>query len=448
MNITAVLERADGFISASRVRRWCVPMLATQLILFVICVLGTHGMLVTLRYPATSDFVSFYAAGTLANGPHPDLVYDRVAHYAAEQAATQSGIQYFYFFYPPVFLLICATLATLPYSCALVLFDVVTVMACILTLRAIIRMPGKPWLLPILSFSPAIWCLGFGQNSFLTAALFGSGTLLLQSRRPIAAGLVLACLCYKPHTGLLIPLALAASGSARAIVSATGGVLLLGGASVLAFGSASWLGFLHAIVHAQDDFSSGQISSFNCSASVYGAASMLGASHAAAHIIEAVIGIVVTLAVLHSWSRKDLDGTHNALLISGTILVMPVVLFYDIVLLLVASAWLHHAARMTGNVPGERAGLAVLWLLSLACYPAAGALHLPVACICATGIFVLTLLRQYRSLFFTNTKHVSASFAIGGSGNLLLPWHHRSNENLGSLTSSTGTASCSPSPGP
>ena len=429
MTVTAILERADGFISASRIRRWCIPLLATQLILFVICVLGTHGMLVKLQSPATSDFVSFYAAGTLANGPHPAMVYDRVAHYAAEQAATQQGIQYFYFFYPPVFLLVCAFLAKFPYSYALVLFDLATAVACMLTLRAIVRRPGRPWLLPALSFSPAIWCLGFGQNSFLTAALFGSGTLLLQSRRPVAAGLVLACLCYKPHTGLLIPLALTASGSARAIVSATSGVLLLVGTSVLAFGGASWLGFLQAITYAQDEFSSGQISSFGCSASVYGAASMLGFSHAAAHVIEAVVGLLVVLAVLQSWSQKDLDGTRYSLLISGTILVMPVVLFYDIVLLLVAAAWLYHAAKTSGEVPGERAGLALVWLLGLACYPTAGAIHVPLACACATGIFVLALARQHRALLFTNMKHIPASLAIGGSGNLLLPRNQHSYEN-------------------
>lgn len=417
-----LLERADALVSAARVQRWCAAFLAVQVILFVICVLGTHGVFGPLDRPVTTDFASFYAAGTLASGSHPALVYDRLAHYAAEQAVTQPGIQYLYFFYPPVFLLLCSLLARLPYLFAFVLFEALTLTACLLTLRAIIGGPMRSWLLPSLSFAPAIWCVALGQNSFLTAALFGYGTLLLHSRRPVAAGLVLACLCYKPHTGLLVPVALAACGSTRAIVGAAVGVVLLVAASALAFGNASWTGFLHAIVQAQGKFSVGKISLFIDTASIYGAASMLGAGHALSHFIQIMVGALVVACVFQSWRREDRGGARHALLISGTILVMPVALFYDMVLLLVASAWLHRAASTTGIVPGERAGLALVWFAGLFLHPIAGALHLPLACAGAAGIFVLALVRVHRtpiSLRFGNYK--AARVDLGRSDVLVLP---------------------------
>ena len=397
MSFVVLANKADHLITPARIRRWCAALLATQIILFITFVLGTHGLLVSLDHPGTSDFVSFYAAGTLANGPDPALVYDQTAHYAAERAATQPDIPYFYFFYPPVFLLLCSLLARLPYLYAFLLFQTLTVTACLLTLRVIVNSISKLWLLPVLSFGPVIWCIGFGQNSFLTAALFGGGTLLLHSRRPVLAGFILACLCYKPHTSLLIPVALMASGSARAIVSTTVGVLLLFIVSVLAFGEATWCVFLHALSNARSEFSAGQIAPFGYTASIYGAASMLGAGQGVACFIQIGISILVVAGVGRSWFRKHADGTHYALLISGTILVMPVVLFYDTVLLLVASAWLYHAARITGNVPGERIGLALIWLVSLTCYPIANAIHLPVACACAVGVFALALVRDHRS---------------------------------------------------
>ena len=417
MSFMVFVNKADSLITPARIQRWCTALLATQILLFATFVLGTHGFLVSLDHPATSDFVSFYAAGTLANGVHPALVYNQLAHYAAERAATQPGIPYFYFFYPPVFLLLCSVLARLPYVCAFIVFQTLTITACLMTLRAIIGSPSRLWLLPVLSFAPAIWCVGFGQNSFLTAALFGGGTLLLHTRRPTLGGLVLACLCYKPHTGLLIPIALMAKGSTRAFISATIGVLLLITASVLAFGEAPWFSFMRVFIESRSEFSAGRISPFGYTASIYGAASMLGAGRAVACFIQIAAGILVSAFVYRSWFHGHADGTHYALLISGTILVMPVVLFYDIVLLLVAAAWLYHAAKLTGDAPGERIALALIWLLGLTCYPIASTIHLPIACACATGVFILALARDHRLFIvriFTKNKPYAAHNEVDG----------------------------------
>ena len=421
MSLMVLVSKADYLITPARIRRWCAALLASQIALFMIFVLGTHGLLVSLDHPGTSDFVSFYAAGTLANGPHPELAYDQLAHYAAERTATRPDIPYFYFFYPPVFLLVCSLLARVPYIWAFLIFQIVTVAACLMMLRAIIAVPSRLWLLPVLSFAPVIWCMGFGQNSFLTAALFGGGTLLLHLRRPILAGLVLACLCYKPHTGLLIPIALMAGRSTRAVIATTFGVLLLIIVSIVAFGEAPWFSFLHALIRSRSDFTSGQISPFGYSANVYGALSMLGLSQTIAGPAQIVISILVAACVGRSWFIRRADGAGYALLISGTVLVMPVVLFYDIVLLLVASAWLYHAARITGDIPGERIGLASVWLMGLICYPMASAIHLPVACACATGIFALALARDYRSPIvhiFTKNKLCIGHNEVSGKAHL------------------------------
>src|SRR5258707_2608398 len=78
-------------------------------------VAGTHGLIVPLAGPTSTDFVSFYAAGALADAGTPELAYDQTAHDAAEQRATAAGIEYRFFYYPPVFLLLCAALDRLPY---------------------------------------------------------------------------------------------------------------------------------------------------------------------------------------------------------------------------------------------------------------------------------------------------------------------------------------------
>jgi hypothetical protein len=77
---------------------------------FLFLVAGTHGLIVPLAGPTSTDFVSFYAAGALADAGTPELAYDQAAHDAAEQRATAAGVEYRFFYYPPVFLLLCAAL--------------------------------------------------------------------------------------------------------------------------------------------------------------------------------------------------------------------------------------------------------------------------------------------------------------------------------------------------
>ncbi len=85
---------------------------------WVICPSG--GVDPTGKPPGT-DFVSSWTASELALRHAPAAVYDMAAHHAAQTALFgQAASRYTAFFYPPVFLLICLPLATVPYLAALV----------------------------------------------------------------------------------------------------------------------------------------------------------------------------------------------------------------------------------------------------------------------------------------------------------------------------------------
>ena len=86
-------------------------LLCLELGFFAFLVAGAHGAIVPLDRASSTDFVSFYAAGVLAQAGTPWLAYDQAAHFAAEQAAAGAGIAYNYFYYPPIFLTVCAQLA-------------------------------------------------------------------------------------------------------------------------------------------------------------------------------------------------------------------------------------------------------------------------------------------------------------------------------------------------
>src|ERR1051326_2452390 len=115
--------RWSAWLTRKRVGIGAAILLALQLAGFLFIVAGTHGWIVPLPRPTTTDFVSFYAAGTLANEGHPALAYDYPAHLAAEERVTGPGIKYQFFNYPPVFILLCALLSRLPYLVAFILFE-------------------------------------------------------------------------------------------------------------------------------------------------------------------------------------------------------------------------------------------------------------------------------------------------------------------------------------
>ena len=112
---TAVARLRNGdWLDRRRMRLFAAVLLAAQIGFFLFVVAGTHGWIVTLTGPTTTDFVSFYAAGVLADTGTPALAYHQAAHLAAEENVTAAGIQYQFFYYPPVYLILCAVLAQLP----------------------------------------------------------------------------------------------------------------------------------------------------------------------------------------------------------------------------------------------------------------------------------------------------------------------------------------------
>ena len=245
--------KSGDWLTRKRVMTYSGIALGLELIAFLFLIAGTHGWVVPLDKPNASDFVSFYAAGELANAGTPEAAYLQPEHFAAEQRASEPGVSYVFFFYPPVFLLLCAPFARLPYLPAFLLFEGSSLIFCLFAVKRILAEKGWAWLLPVLAF-PAIFInLGLGQNAFLTAALFGGGTLLVD-RRPFLAGVLFGALCYKPHLGLLIPVALLAAGRWRSIAGAAGSAATLIALSAVIFGWRTWHEFLKAIGGAQSTY--------------------------------------------------------------------------------------------------------------------------------------------------------------------------------------------------
>jgi alpha-1,2-mannosyltransferase len=362
-------------LDSRRVSRLCGILLAFEIALFLFLAAGTYGLIVPLPKPTSTDFVSFYAAGGLADAGTPELAYNRDAHYAAEERATEPGIVYNFFYYPPVFLLLCGALARLPYLIAFVVFEATIFGFYLLVLRSILGVRCVAILVPLLAFPPVLWTIGLGQNGFLTAGLFGAATLLID-RRPAIAGLLFGALCVKPHFALLVPVALAAGGRWRAFAAAFACAATLCLLSLVVFGWPTWHAFLTAVTGSQAVYASGRIP-FSGFVTPFGAAMLLGATGTLAGIVQAGATVAAAGFVAWVWRRGLPLPIRAASLVSATLVAVPLALFYDLVLAGIASAWLLRGEAKYCLPEWGKVALAALYVLSLNPRGIAAHLHFP-----------------------------------------------------------------------
>lgn len=368
-------------------------LLATQTLVFGFLIAVSYGLIVPQAKPLSTDFVSFYAAGRLAATGWPELAYDQSAHYEAEQDATETGIAYQYFFYPPVFLLLCSALSRLPYLAAYVVFQAATLTFYLIVIRGILKEAGSAWLIPVLAFPAVFWTLGYGQNAFLTAALFGGATLLLD-KRPIAAGILFGMLCYKPHFGLLVPLALAAGRQWKAFVAAAVSVAGWIAISLAVFGWATWHAYLTAF------FSSGEISDyglvhFNPAGfiSLFSAVRLAGFSAGLAHAVQLAATAFAVVFVCWIWWQDCSLPVRSAALAAGTLIAVPFAVLYDLMLATIAMAWLVRTGGERGFLRYEKPVIAGIYLIPLMALHVGTALRIPLGPLPAVALAALCMVR-------------------------------------------------------
>jgi Glycosyltransferase family 87 len=272
---------------------------------------------------------------------------------------------------------LCSALSRLPYLAAYFVFEAVTLLLYLIVIRGILREPGSTWLIPVLAFPAVFWTLGYGQNAFLTAALFGGATLLIDER-PIAAGLLFGMLCYKPHFGLLVPVALAAGRRWKTLATAAAFVTGLVVISLALFGGETWRAYMVAF------FGSGQMSDyglvhFNPAGfiSLFSAARLAGLSAGLAHTVQLTATAAAMLFVAWVWRRNCTLPVRSAALAAGTLIAIPFAVLYDLMLSTIAMAWLTRAGRQNGVRPFDKPIIAGIYLIPLLSLHVGIAFHLP-----------------------------------------------------------------------
>jgi hypothetical protein len=311
--------------------------------------------------PIATDFVNVWAAGRQALAGVPAAAYEAALHKAAEATAVGHDFEGEYpWLYPPTFLFVAVFLALLPYAMAAAAWLALTFSAYLVVVRAIIR--HRADILLACAYPGLLANAVVGQNGFLSAALLG-GALLLLPARPLIAGSLIGLLAFKPHLGILLPAVLVAGGYWRAIAAAAATLGLLALLSWAAFGLDAWTAFFQSLpVASQSTLDQGR-AEWGKLQSAYGLVRMMGGTSAIAWGVQGVLAGAVAIALATLWRSRTAFDLKAAALAIGTIMVVPYIFLYDLVILAVAMAFLLRACGEAGPTQGEMRALALAGLL-------------------------------------------------------------------------------------
>lgn len=356
-------------------------------------VLSGHGMADPMGRPVGTDFLRLWTASyALLNGEER-AIYQPDAFFALERAVTQPPTPDFYpWNYPPSSFLIVYPLALLPY---LQSFAVWLALGLAGYLAALWRIFPKPLTLWVgLAFPAVFWTVTHGQTSFLTTSFFCWGLLQLR-RRPVLAGILFGVLTFKPHLGLLLPVALVAGGHWRAIIAAAFTAILSAAASVALFGTGVWADFLASTTGTRSMLESGMnFGHYYKMQSVFAAARLLGLSMPVAYSLQAVAAFGAAGALVWVWRRPTGDPEmKNAALMAATPLSTAFIFDYDLMLLAPPIAWLARKGVTGTPLPYERTILVAAFLAPFVSRVVGMHTHLLLAPICIAALLVVIFRR-------------------------------------------------------
>lgn len=383
-----------GWIDKERVTNYPRMFVVLYIVAIFLVLFTSHDMIDFTGKNIGTDFMDVWSAGKMALEKRPAEVYDYQKHMDVQMGALPwpkgKEIPFYGWHYPPVFLMVAAVLAMLPYGLALALWVFATLPAYIAAIRAIL--PGREPMMAALAFPGVFVTMGHGQNGFLTAGLFG-GALVLLEKRPYVAGVLFGLMCYKPQLGLLIPIALLCCGCWRAIFSAGLTVVLVSALSCILFGVETWQAFIDSFGLTRTVVLEAGSTGWEKIQSIFSAVRMLGGGVELAYAAQGIFALAAAGAVIWTWRSKAGMELKSAALVTASLMVTPYVLDYDLVLLALPVAWIAALGLKNGFLPWEKITLFAVFVLPLLSRMLGQYLHIPVAPLVMAGLLWVVVRR-------------------------------------------------------
>jgi hypothetical protein len=347
----------------------------------------THGVMDETGEQLARDFINYWTGARLAIAGKAALAYDTTAYHDYQRALVGALSDFRMYSYPPTTMLLTLPLAWLSFVPALAVWTVAGWAACAALLSRIV---GWRWGVMAAIAAPAAFVnVASGQNGHFSAALLCGGLIFLE-RRPLLAGLLFGCLCYKPQMGVMLPIALAVGGHWRAFVATGATAAALAAASLLAIGPEAWAGFFNQTILQRALMELGD-TLWPRMPTTFAMARMTGGGTTLAYAAQIVSGAGAALAVALVWRSEASMAVKAAALTTATFLATPYAWDYDLVGLTFAAAWMAIEGTRRGFLPWEKFALAMLVVMPVMVGSLAKGIHVqlgPVVLWIALGLIV------------------------------------------------------------
>lgn len=291
--------------------------------------------------------------------------------------------------YPPFYDFAIFWLAALPYAPAYVLWCAGTFLPLGVLMWRVAPRRETLWLLA--AFPGTYMNLAYGQNGFLTALFLGGGLVLI-TRRPIAAGILIGLLTFKPHLGILIPLALICARQWTVLFSAAATTMMISAASLVVFGLEPWTAFMDNLIGAAARTSEG-LFPLEMMPGLYATLVVLNLDKSLAIAVHGVFAVLVTVPVAWVWWTRGATPAAVALLVTATLFVSPYLYEYDLMVLAVAIGLLAWQGYQGGWLPGEREVLVIAWMTPFLVRISGSNLGIQVGALCLLALYAVALRR-------------------------------------------------------
>ncbi|TAL40083.1 MAG: DUF2029 domain-containing protein [Alphaproteobacteria bacterium] len=346
------MKHAD-WLTPERIRLWatCFSIAWLFLLLVDAWAHSSQGLMDDKGEHIGRDFINYWAGAKLAVDGRAAEAYDLDAFHKFQQSLVGDTSEWKMYSYPPVLMLLTLPLAFLPFIPGLLIWSGLGIAACARLLKAETGWPVWPSV-AVAAIAPpaALWNLMAGQNGYFTAAFFAGGLALLP-RKPVAAGILLGLLCYKPHMGLLIPVALLAGRHWRCFFSAAATVICLFLGSWAAMGWDAWMGFLHQMAVQGAIL---KIALWHRLPTIYAALKVLGFPEVAAYAAQILSALCAACFVFVIWKSKAAEKIKSAALLFAAFLATPYAWDYDMIVLTFAILWLVQDGQRGRFMPWEK----------------------------------------------------------------------------------------------
>jgi len=308
------------------------------------------------------DFFVFYSSARYLweGGAAQDLYNSELLKaFQVSLGADEQGLNPFN--YPPTYLFIIWPLGGLTFPVALIIWQISSMTHFAFRLRV----SGLHPLEIFAAIVAPVTLLNFmgGQNGHLTSALLIAGLALL-TRHGKSAGILFGVLTFKPHLGLLLPVICLAERRWRTIIATICVATFVVCASVLVFGSASWVAYNNHLMDFQEEIRTQTSSNFlQHSATILRAEQLMGVPMPLARAVQIVISLGVALTVYWAYRQTEHKTLRLVLLLTGVSLATPYGFLYDLPCMAVAVVLMVRLGLRSGFLPFEVPFLAAAWLV-------------------------------------------------------------------------------------